>query len=138
MDPAANEAKTRRLYDAVWNERRLDLIEEWITPAFVGHYSAYPEPLHGFAGFRVMVDDLLTAIPDVRMRLEDTVAAGDKVVSRVTMTGTHSGPMLGFAPTGRPIEAQFVTIERYGPDGRAEEEWAMTPDLALSRQIGAL
>src|SRR4051812_49859775 len=59
-------------------------------------------------------------------------------ISRVRMTGTHGGPMVGFAPTGRAVDLEYIAIERYGNDGRCEEEWVNTPDLALSRQIGAL
>src|SRR5690242_16883634 len=108
MSTEENEAKTRRLYEAVWNERRLDLIEEWVTREFVGHYSAMPEPVRGIDGFRAMAEELLTALPDLRMEVLDTVAAGDKVASRVRMTGTHNGPMAGFAPTGRPVDVQYL------------------------------
>lgn len=137
MTAEANEKKTRRLYEAVWNERRLDLIEEWVWPDFVGHYSAYPEPVRGVDGFKGMVEDLLRAFPDARLTVQDTVAAADKVASRVLITGTHTGPVVGFAPTGRKIAIEYLAIERYR-DGRCAEEWARTDDLGLSRQIGAL
>ena len=137
-DPSQNEAKTRYLYDAVWNERRLELIEEWVTPDFVGHYSAYPELVRGVAGFRAMAGELIAGIPDLQMEIEETIASRERVVSRVTMKGTHNGPLVGFAPTGRSIEVGFIAIEHYGDDGRVVEEWAMTNDLEMSRQIGAL
>jgi predicted ester cyclase len=133
----ANEAKTRRLYQAVWNERQVELVSEWVAPEFVGHYSAYPEPVRGVDGFRSFVTDLLTAFPDLRMELIETLAVDDKVVSRVRMAGTHSGALLGFAPTGRQVDAECIAIEHYA-DGRCIEEWAQTDDLRMSRQIGAL
>jgi predicted ester cyclase len=134
---AANEATTRRLYQAVWNERRIALVEEWVTPDFVGYYSAYPAPVQGLEGFRGFVTDLLTAFPDVTMTLQETMAVADKVVSRVRMTGTHNGAMLGFAPTGRKVDVEYIAIERY-LDGLCVEEWVQSDDLRLSRQIGAL
>lgn len=134
---AANEAKTREYYEAVWNERRLELVDSWVTPDFTGYYSFYPEPLRGVEGFRGMVDDLLTAIPDARFTVHDTVAAGDKVVSRVGISGTHTGPLLGFSPTGQSVQLEYVGIERY-VDGACAEEWVYAEDLKLSRQIGAL
>ena len=133
-----NEQKTRDLYEKVWNQRKLELIDEWVTEDFVGHYSSWPEPIRGSTGFRAFVEMALAAAPDLRMTIEDTVAAGDKVVSRVTMTGTHTGPMQGFAPTGRRFSVGYIAIEHYGPDGRCIEEWANSDDIALSRQIGAL
>ena len=134
---AANEAKTREYYEAVWNERRLELVDSWVTPDFVGHYSSYPEPVRGVEGFRGMVNDLLTAIPDARFAVQETIAARDKVVSRVRITGTQTGPMLGFAPTGQRVEIEYVGIERY-VDGVCAEEWVFVEDLKVSRQIGAL
>lgn len=133
----ANEEKTRRLYEAVWNERRLDLIEDWVWPDFVGHYSAYPEPIRGIDGFRSMVEELLGAFPDARLTVQDTIAADDKVASRVLLAGTHTGTMVGFAPTGRRVAMEYIAIERYR-DGRCAEEWAQTDDLGLARQVGAL
>lgn len=138
MDAAANEAKTRRLYEAVWNERRLELIDDWVTGDFVGHWSMYPEPVRGPAGFRAAAEELLAAIPDARFSVEDAIAAGDKVVTRVRVSGTHAGPMQGFAPTGRRVEMEYIAIERYGDDGRCVEEWVRSDDLSVSRQIGAL
>jgi steroid delta-isomerase-like uncharacterized protein len=132
-----NEEKTRAYYDAVWNARKLDLIDDWVTEDFVGHYSASPEPVRGRAGFRAFVEEALAALPDLRMTIEDTIAQGDKVVSRVRMTGTHTGPMRGFAATGRPIDAGYIAIEHYS-DGRCVEEWACSDDIGLARQIGAL
>lgn len=55
----SNEAKTRRLYEEVWNRRNLALIDEWVTRDFVGHHTAYPEPIRGIEGFRGFVNDLL-------------------------------------------------------------------------------
>ncbi|MEA2493060.1 MAG: hypothetical protein QOJ29_971 [Thermoleophilaceae bacterium] len=132
-----NIEKTRRYYDLVWNERKLELIDDWVTDDFVGHYSAWPEPVRGPAGFREFVETGLTALPDLRMTIEDAMAVDEKVISRVTMSGTHTGPMMGFAPTGRQVSVGYIAIEHYR-GGRAFEEWVYSDDLALSRQIGAL
>lgn len=132
-----NEAKTRDLYERVWNQRQLGLIEEWVTPDFIGHWSASPAPVRGVEGFRQMADELLAAFPDLHMTVEETVAAGDKVVSRIRMTGTHSGPMLAFHPTGQRVDVTYLAMERY-VGGRCVEEWVRSDDLGLSRQIGAL
>ena len=133
-----NEEKTRHLYEEVWNKRKLELIPEWVTDDFVGHWTASPEPVRGPQGFREFVEMALAAAPDLQMTIEDTISADDKVVSRVTMSGTHTGPMQGFAPTGRRFSTSYIAIEKYGPDGRCVEEWVYSVDVGLSRQIGAL
>jgi steroid delta-isomerase-like uncharacterized protein len=132
-----NAAKTARYYDELWNRRNLDVIEDWIAPDFVGHYTSQPEPVRGRDGFRRFVDETVTAFPDARMTILDTIVDGDTVVSRVELRGTHAGRLLGFAPTGQEVAVTFVGIERYR-DGLCVEEWVYSDDLALSRQIKAL
>lgn len=138
MGAEDNAAKTRRYYEALWNERDFGVIDDWIAPGFVGHYTGLPEAVRGPAGFRRFAEDIFAAMPDVRMTILDTVAQDDRVASRVEMRATHSGDYLGFAATNLPIVATHIAIERYGPDGLVLEEWANTDDLGMARQIKAL
>ena len=106
-------------------------------PEFVGHWSAEPEPVRGPDGFRAFVREAIEALPDLRMTIEDCFTAGDKVVSRVRMEGTHEGVMRGFAATGRRVSVPYIAIEQYRDD-RCIEEWVNSDDMLLARQIGAL
>ena len=134
---AENAATTRRNYDQLWNQRDLSVIPKWIADDFVGLYTARPEPVRGVDGFRAFVEEMFVAFPDLQMAVEDTTAEGDRVDSRVTMRGTHRGPMSGYAPTGVVVTCGFLGIERY-VDGRCAEEWVYSDDLSLARQIKAL
>lgn len=139
MEQAAvdNAAKTTRYYDELWSKRNYDVIEDWIAPDFVGHYTSQPEPVRGVEGFRRFADDLFTAFPDLKLAILDQVVDEAKVVSRVELSGTHNGPLLGFAPTGQRVCVNYVAIEHYR-DGLCIEEWVFSDDLGLSRQIMAL
>jgi predicted ester cyclase len=134
---ATNASATRRYYEALWNQRDLAVITDWIAPDYIGHFTAKPEPVRGIAGFRAMAEELFTAFPDLRMSLADVIAEGDRVASRVLLEGTHRGEMLGYAPTGLRVETSFLAIERY-VDGLCVEEWVYSDDLGLGRQIKAL
>jgi predicted ester cyclase len=127
-----NADKTRRYYEALWNERDRSVIADWIAPEYVGHFSRRPDPIVGVAGFSGMAEELFTAFPDVRMTIEDLVAEGDRVASRVRLTGTHRGPMEGYAPTGARVDTQFAAIERY-LNGLCVEEWVFSDDLGIAR-----
>jgi steroid delta-isomerase-like uncharacterized protein len=132
-----NAAKTRRYYDRLWNQRDFSVIEDWIAPDFVGHHTARPKPVRGVDGFRRFADELFAAFPDLEMTVEETIAQGDRVASRVTMRGTHLGELSGYAPTGIVVTAGFLGIERYR-DGLCAEEWVYSDDMAIARQIKAL
>jgi steroid delta-isomerase-like uncharacterized protein len=137
MSTDANEAKTRSYFQELWNQRNLDVIDDWIAPEYVGHYSAFPEELQGVEGFRRMVQELLEAVPDLQMTVEEVIARDDMVVTRFTARGTHQGELQGFAPTGVRVTFAGIGIERYA-DGKCVEEWVISDDTGLARQIGAL
>ena len=100
MSTEENEAKTRRYFEELWNQRNFDVIEDWIAPSYLGHYSSYPQDLRGVQGFTDMARDLLGALPDLQMTVEDVIAQDDRVVTRFSARGTHKGELQGFAPTG--------------------------------------
>lgn len=132
-----NAKKTRRYYDALWNERDLSVIDDWISPDYVGHYTQQPEPVLGQAGFKAMASDLHRALPDLRMEILDTVAEGDRVASRIRLTGTNRGGFGGYGATGTSIDTTFMAIERYA-GGRCVEEWVISDDLEIARQLKVL
>jgi predicted ester cyclase len=132
-----NAAKTRQYYDRLWNQRDLTVIPDWVTEDFIGHHTARPEPVRGIDGFRAFAEEMFVAFPDLRMTVEDTIAQGDRVASRVSLEGTHRGELSGYAPTGLAVKVGFLGIERY-VDGRCAEEWVYSDDMGIARQIKAL
>ncbi len=64
-------------------------------------------------------------------------AEGDKVVVRYRFTGTHSGPFLGVAPTGKTVSVQGIAIYRIA-EGRIVEGWALSDTWGAMQQLGAI
>ncbi|MDQ3397300.1 MAG: ester cyclase [Deinococcota bacterium] len=59
---------------------------------------------YGLEGFKQFVAMLATAFPDLQVTLEDMIAEGDKVVARVTVSGTHKGTFMGsIIPNGKQV-----------------------------------
>ena len=84
-------------FEEVWNQRRAEAIDEFLTPEIV----CYSETgdLHGVDGFKAqMYFPLLRAFPDFRIEVLGTVAEGDYVVSRWRVTATHTGEGFGLPP----------------------------------------
>ena len=69
------------------------------------------------------------------MTLDDIVAAGDKVVSRMTWTGSHRGAFLGIPACGRRVTWIAISIVRIS-GGKIAEAWVTEDDLGLLKQIG--
>ena len=89
-------------------------------------------PLDEIAKFLANV--LHPAFPDLRVTIEDQVAEGDKVVTRKTITGTHSGALMGIAPTGRAVSISVIDIVRI-EDGRYAEHWGVNTLPAVLVQL---
>jgi steroid delta-isomerase-like uncharacterized protein len=81
---------------------------------------------------------LWAALPDLQVRLRRIVAIeGDLAVTEHTLSGTHSGPLFGIAPTGRLVQVETVVIWEFAGERIRGE--AVYFDLAtMLRQVGAL
>ena len=84
-----------------------------------------------------MILDFRQAFPDLKLEVHDIFGAGDKVVSRWTITGTHNGPFLGMAPTGNAVKLDGIAIDLFEAEIRVGG-WAQFDKLRLLRQLGAI
>lgn len=77
------------------------------------------------------------AFSDIEYTIDDQIAAGDKVVERWTVSGTHTGDWLGIPATGRRITFGGMDISRL-QDGRMAEHWTQVDVLSLLQQMGVI
>jgi steroid delta-isomerase-like uncharacterized protein len=131
----ANREVCIRLNQEVFGRGRVELVDELLTEDFRNHASPPGAP-DGRDGIRGVVGFLHGALDDLDYTIEDTLADGDRVALRVTMSGTHTGDFFGVPPTGRRFEAQQIHIFRMA-DGKVAEHWAVRDDLGMLRQLGA-
>ena len=110
----------RRLFEQVWNQGRLELLDAIATEELVLH--AGRNTVSGRGTLRTTIGDFLTGFPDVKHRIEDLVIEGDRVVTRWRGVGHHRGSYDGIAPTGREIDYTGITIFRIA-EGRIAEAW---------------
>ena len=89
-----------------------DVIEHPLNPGQVPGRDALKQT---FGGFHLIV-------PDLRLTVEDMIAAADKVAVRSSMRGTPAGEYLGVPANGRPLSFTAIDIWRIA-DGRAAEVW---------------
>jgi len=102
----------------------LDRARELYATDFVDHVNALE--FHGLDGIARSVAMYLALFPDLRIDVLDQVSEGDRVVSRWTLHGTHRG---------RRVTLPGITISRF-QDGRIAEDWTVSDNLTLLRQVG--
>lgn len=104
-------------YLACCNERRFDELGEFVDEHVSGSRSA-----DGRTAYVDGIRALVSAFPDYRWELQDLVVEGGSLAARLTGQGTHTGPFLGIAPTGRRITTQELVVYRFA-DGRITHCW---------------
>lgn len=131
-----NKALSKRFLDEIWNKGNMGVIGELMDENYINH-SAPPGFSQDREGFRQFATMYRAAFPDFSMTVDDQVAEGDKVVTRFTATGTHTGELMGIAPTGKKVRVTGIAIGRYA-DGKNVEAWSEFDQAGMLQQIGVL
>ncbi|PWE53442.1 ester cyclase [Metarhizobium album] len=77
---------------------------------------------------------LRPALSDLKVTIHDQIAEGNKVTTRKTISGTHSGTLMGVAPTGKEVAISVIDIVRV-QDGKYAEHWGLN---TLANVVAAL
>jgi len=133
--PEKNKAIARRVIDEIWNQGKLEVVDEVIATDYIRHDPT--NSIRGADGYKQLVAVLRSAFPDIRLTIEDITAEGDKVAFRLTSTGTHKGEFMGIPPTGKHATVTDISIYRFA-DGKLVEDWASADFLGLLQQLGAI
>jgi steroid delta-isomerase-like uncharacterized protein len=134
----ANIAIAKRWFDEVWNQRRTATITELFAPNGISHGAAEDgSDLHGPAAFLTLYERITGAFPDMKLKIEDAIAQGDKVLIRWTATMRHTGDGLGIAATNKPVAIGGMSLARIA-NGQLVEAWDHWDKLAMLQQIGAI
>ena len=134
---SANKEIVRRLVEGVWRDRNLALIDDLVAPDYMGHIPSQSEPIVGRDGFKQYVGIYQSAFHDAAIAIDDQIAEGDHVVTRWTGRGTHTGELMGIAPTGKEVTVSGITISRLA-GGKIAEDWELFDALGMLVQLGAV
>jgi steroid delta-isomerase-like uncharacterized protein len=102
--------------------------EDWIST---------PSQKPGREAFKQMIQGVIRTFPNLRFRVEDVVAEGDRVAVRTTGMGTQAGDFVGVPPTNRSVTFQTIDIHRVEGD-RIRESWHVEDWLSVLFQLGTL
>ena len=132
-----NKRLARRALEEIYAKGDLELVEELVHPDFADHDPAHPDQPRGPESVRETVRNLHGMFSELRFEVEDEIAEGDRVVQRVTMSGRHTGPLMGREPTDRTFAVRHVNIWRIA-DGKIADHWGSRDDLGLLVQLGLI
>lgn len=113
----------RRFIETV-GHHDLDALDALVTADYRHQVEGQPLTL---AELKQVLGDLFTAFPDLESTIDEVTPDGDAVVVRWTGLGTHDGPFMGIAPTGRPVRIDGANRfqVRDGLIARDEPQWQL-------------
>jgi steroid delta-isomerase-like uncharacterized protein len=136
MSTETNKATVRRMIERVWNEHRLDLIEEFYSEEVILHSAGLPSS-SGLEAMREATAMGLKAFPDQNLTIEGEIAEGDIVAARWTSRGTHKGELMGIPPTGKQFTHAGMTFYRLA-NAKIVETWFVADILGQMQQLGVV
>ena len=134
MSHEQNKAVVRRFYEAFGNND-FSAIEDVLAPdvkAF-GHSATTPQNREEILqGIRMWTE----AFSDSFYTIEEQLAEGDRVATRVSFRSTHSlGEFMGLPPTGKQISVKGISVERIR-DGKIVERRISYDQMGIMQQLG--
>jgi predicted ester cyclase len=135
MSSEANKALVRRFYTEI-DKGNIAIVDELVDEHYVDH-NPPPFPLpSGREGVKEAFRIFQRATPGVHV-IEDQIAEGDRVVTRLTSFGRHEGDLPGAPCTGNEMKMTSITIHRI-ENGKLVEKWSEKDVIALLTSIGVL
>lgn len=119
-----NKAVVRRFNTEVIEGGSIDSFEALIAPAFVNHAAPPGAPSGPQSMWNTFHHILRPAISNLTVTIHDQIGEGDQVVTRKTISGVHTGPLLGVPATGRFVSIDVIDIVRI-EGGRYAEHWGL-------------
>ena len=111
MTTESNKRLVRRYYEDVVNTGKVEHIDEFVSADYAEVHDNVRHAL-GMDGAKAHVLGVRETYPDLHLTVEQQIAEGEWVVTRVTMRGTHPGEWQGIAPTGKKVEMTAVNVDR--------------------------
>lgn len=131
----ANVILAHRWFEEVWNQRRLETIDELLTDESVAFSDS--GVVRGIQEFKDKTHNVfLTAFPDLKINVEGIISDGDEVAIRWACQGTHLGVAFGIAPTGREVAFRGMSWLRI-QNGKLMEGWDSWDQTGLIASLRA-
>ncbi|MEV6366770.1 ester cyclase [Micromonospora musae] len=124
------EAAARRLIADVWNAGREESAYELIAPECPGLGGTGPEATLAWHRER------RAAFPDLRYKIVDLVADGDRAAVHWRAAGTQVGQFGPVPPTGRVASYSGASFLRFDANGRIVDVWSVNELFQVLQQLG--
>lgn len=125
----------RRFVEEGLNKNNWTVISEIQGSGYTEHQPTPPGFPTGLEGYKQFATTFRAAFPDYRYNVDDVIAEGDKVVTRITGQGTMKGAFAGMTATNKHASWSEIHISRF-KDGKIVEHWGIVDQTGMLQQLG--
>ena len=110
------------------------ILDEVCTSDYKMYFPSNAEPIN-LEEHKELWKAFIVAFPDLTHRIDESIAEGDMVSTRETLSGTHKGEFQGIPPTGKKFAMSAICLWRF-KDGKLVEYRADGDMLGMMMQLG--
>jgi predicted ester cyclase len=139
MSTEDNKALIRRWLEEGYNKGNIAVADEIIAADYLNHNEPHNQT-PGLEGEKQYITMIRSAYPDIHLEIEDQIAEGDVVVTRLTVFGTYRGGLKDIPSTaavGKQVKVTEILIHRFLA-GKVVEGWIEADQLGLWQQLGII
>lgn len=135
--PFSNRVIVRKFYEEVWNERKTDAVDSWLSPshAFVDQNAT--DAMTGPEAYKAIVKRFFDAFSNLKFEVVDLICEKDKVAASWVISGVHTGTYRGVPATNKKLSVEGISIHQIA-DGKIMDTYSAWDALGLMRKIGAV
>jgi steroid delta-isomerase-like uncharacterized protein len=134
MSAEANKEAVQRYFAAI-DAQDFATLGAMFAPSYRAHIGGNPEDLD-VAGMQAFAGAFFAGLSDLRHEITKQVAEGDSVATVLSISGTHSGELMGVPPSGRRLVFPAINLHRF-ENGQIVEHWIQFDSLGVLAQLGA-
>jgi predicted SnoaL-like aldol condensation-catalyzing enzyme len=131
--PQEGQVLARRFYEEVWNQGKVELVDQLFHPDFIQH--CVYAPMKSAAECKAFVSQVRGSFPEQHLTIDDLFAEGDKVLVRFTWRAIDALPRGKHVPTGKPLVMTGMCAYRVA-GGKLVESWESRDRLNWGIQFG--
>lgn len=137
MVALSNKELVKKFYQEVWNERKAQSVEKYLSPSHALVDPNAADTKTGPEAYMEVLTRFLRAFSNLKFEVEEMVCEKDKVVASWTITGVHSGEYNGLPPTNKKVAVEGISIHQIA-DGKIMDTYSVWDTLGLMKKVGGV
>jgi predicted ester cyclase len=132
-----NLSSVNRIYAEFINQGNEAVFDELVDANIIENEEMPPGMEPNREGVKQLFRMFRSAFPDLHFQVDELIAADDKIVARISVSGTNEGSFMKMPPTGNKISYKLIDIFRL-VNGKVVEHWGIGDNAKMMQQLGAI